>query len=94
MTLIVITALLVIGPLLIVIAGIGLTSLLRWGASCEQVQSTLECSEFLGLFSVNPESLSFVGGGYALAFSILWAAAGVAILFLIGIVVAIARALS
>ena len=73
------------GPLLAVGALTALTMLLQWGADCESVRGSLECGKLLGLWHVNPDRLSFVGAGYALAFTGLWAAVGLAILAAVGV---------
>ena len=87
-------ALLIAGPFLLVLVGMAYASLVRWGASCVSSGRELHCGEFLGLWEVNPESLSYVGGGYALAFSLVWAAAILAVLVAIGIIFVFVRAFS
>lgn len=74
------------GPLLAVVAMIVGTELVGWGAGCKMVERARECGQFFGLWNINPEILSHVGAGYALAFAALWAAGGMAILMVTGII--------
>lgn len=74
------------GPLLAVVAMIAGTELVGWGAGCELMGRARECGKLFGFWSINPEVLSHVGTGYALAFAGLWAAGGLAIMMVAGII--------
>ncbi|MBY5934188.1 hypothetical protein KUV51_14360 [Tateyamaria omphalii] len=74
------------GPLLAVVAMIAGIGLVRWSAGCETIESALECGKLFGIWNINPDTLSYVGAGYAAAFSALWATGGLAIVLVAGIV--------
>ncbi|WP_299201827.1 hypothetical protein [uncultured Tateyamaria sp.] len=74
------------GPLLTVVAMIAGTELMGWGAGCEMVGRARECGKLFEFWNINPKILSHVGAGYALASAALWAAGGLAILMVAGII--------
>ncbi|MEM6760961.1 MAG: hypothetical protein AAF601_15915 [Pseudomonadota bacterium] len=70
------------GPIFAVLALIGLTMVLQWAAECQSVRDTLECGALFGLINLDGQMLSFVGAGFALAYTLIWAACGLALLLL------------
>ena len=84
----------VMGPMVACVLMIALKAFVSWGADCHAFRAQLECGNFFGLFPVDSEWVSAVGGGYALAIALLWAAGGLVLLFVAGIFYAIVKALT
>lgn len=74
-----------LGPLLVSLTALALTSFVSWGADCAAVRDQTECGEFSGLLAVDGKGVSYHGAGHAVAAAIPWAAGGFALFFVGGI---------